>query len=44
MLEPVFAGAIAWWLLNESLSAVQLLGAAVILIGIFLADRTRIKV
>jgi drug/metabolite transporter (DMT)-like permease len=44
MLEPVFAGAIAWWLLNESLSAVQLLGAAVILIGIFLADRARIKV
>jgi drug/metabolite transporter (DMT)-like permease len=44
MLEPVFAGIVAWWLLNEALSAVQLIGAAVILIGIFLADRARSKV
>lgn len=44
MLEPVFAGIVAWWLLNEALTVVQLLGAAVILIGIFLADRARSKV
>ena len=44
MLEPVFAGIVAWILLNEALNAVQLLGAAVILTGIFLADRARAKV
>ena len=44
MLEPVFAGAIAWVLLNEALTAVQLVGAVVILTGIFLADRARNKV
>jgi drug/metabolite transporter (DMT)-like permease len=44
MLEPVFAGIVAWLLLNEALTFVQLLGAAVILIGIFLADRARSKV
>jgi drug/metabolite transporter (DMT)-like permease len=44
MLEPVFAGIVAWWLLNEALSSVQLVGAAVILLGIFLADRARNKV
>ena len=44
MLEPVFAGIVAWLLLNEALTPVQLLGGAVILIGIFLADRARSKV
>ncbi len=41
MLEPIFAGIFAWWWLAESFSAVQLLGAAVILVGIYLADRSR---
>jgi drug/metabolite transporter (DMT)-like permease len=44
MLEPVFAGIIAWLLLNEALNAIQLIGGAIILIGIFLADRARSKV
>ena len=44
MLEPVFAGIVAWWLLNEALTGIQLIGAAVILVGIFLADRARSKV
>ena len=44
MLEPVFAGIVAWVLLKEALSAIQLLGAAVILVGIYLADRARNKV
>ena len=44
MLEPVFAGIVAWILLQEALNAVQLVGAAVILVGIFLADRARNKV
>ena len=44
MLEPVFAGIVAWWLLNEALTPIQLFGGAVILIGIFLADRARSKV
>lgn len=41
MLEPIFAGIFAWWWLAESFSQVQLLGAAVILVGIYLADRSR---
>ena len=44
MLEPVFAGVIAWLFLKEALNAIQLFGALVILIGIFLADRARNKV
>ena len=41
MLEPIFAGIFAWWWLSESFSQVQLLGAVVILVGIYLADRSR---
>ena len=41
MIEPIFAGVIAWWLLNESFTAIQLLGCAVVLIGIYLADKAR---
>ena len=43
MIEPLFAGAIAWWLLNEAFNATQLLGAAILLFGIYLADRARQK-
>ena len=41
MLEPVFAGALAWIWLGQSWDAIQLLGAAVVLIGIYLADRSK---
>jgi drug/metabolite transporter (DMT)-like permease len=41
MIEPLFAGAIAWWLLNESFTPIQLLGCAVVLVGIYLADKAK---
>ena len=44
MIEPIFAGAIAWWLLNEAFNTVQLIGCCVVLIGIYFADKARQKV
>lgn len=41
MLEPVFAGVLAWIWLGQSWDAIQLLGASVVLIGIYLADRSK---
>lgn len=41
MLEPVVATLAAWIWLNESLSAAQLVGAAVVLVGIGLAQTAR---
>ena len=41
MLEPILAGIFAWWWISERLSAVQLMGAAVVLVGIYLADRAK---
>ena len=41
MLEPVVATVVAWAWLRESLSAVQLIGAAVVLVGISLAQTAR---
>lgn len=41
MLEPVLAGVVAWLWLAEALSAVQLVGAAVVLTGIVLAQTSR---
>jgi drug/metabolite transporter (DMT)-like permease len=41
MLEPVVATVVAWAWLQESLSAVQLLGAAVVLAGIGLSQTAR---
>jgi drug/metabolite transporter (DMT)-like permease len=38
MLEPVLAGVIAWIVLGETLSPVQLAGAAVLLIGVVIAE------
>ena len=37
--QPVFAALFAWALFRESLSPLQLLGAAVVLSGIWLASR-----
>jgi drug/metabolite transporter (DMT)-like permease len=41
MIEPIFAGVIAWVLLNEALSSIQLIGCAVVLLGIYLADKAK---
>jgi drug/metabolite transporter (DMT)-like permease len=41
MTEPIFAGAIAWWLLSEAFTTIQLIGCAVVLIGIYFADKAR---
>jgi drug/metabolite transporter (DMT)-like permease len=41
MLEPVLAGAFAWIWLSQSWSAIQLLGGAIVLIGIYIADRAK---
>ena len=41
MLEPVGAGIIAWVLLGESLSSVQIVGTVVVLVGIVLAETAR---
>lgn len=41
MLEPVLAGGLAWMWLGQSWDAIQLLGALIVLIGIYLADRSK---
>ena len=43
MIEPIFAGVIAWIILNEALSGVQLIGCAVVLLGIYLADKAKLR-
>lgn len=44
MLEPVAAGVFAWWWLDEVLTPTQLMGGAVVIAGIILADRVRRQV
>lgn len=44
MLEPVLAGIFAWIWIGESWNAIQLLGGAIVIIGIYIADKTRTKV
>ena len=41
MLEPVFAGIFAWMWLQQSWNGIQLIGAVVVLVGIYIADRAR---
>ena len=41
MLEPVFAGIFAWMWLQQSWNGIQLIGATVVLVGIYIADRAR---
>ena len=41
MLEPVGAGMIAWVLLGEFLTTVQIVGAVIVLVGIVLAETAR---
>jgi drug/metabolite transporter (DMT)-like permease len=42
MLEPVLAGAFAWIWLAQSWAPIQLGGAAIVLVGIYIADRAKI--
>ena len=44
MLEPVLAGIFAWIWLNQSWDLIQLIGAAIVLIGIYLADRSKVTI
>lgn len=39
MLEPILAGIFAWLTLNEKFNAIQLIGAAIVLVGIYFADK-----
>jgi drug/metabolite transporter (DMT)-like permease len=41
MLEPVIAGGFAWIWFSQSWDAIQLIGAVVVLFGIYLADRAK---
>ncbi|MEI6867575.1 MAG: EamA family transporter [Actinomycetes bacterium] len=41
MLEPILAGGFAWWWLNEAFNGIQLVGAVVVLTGIYFADRAK---
>ncbi len=41
MTEPIFATAIAWLVLGETLAPVQLLGAAIVLGSVLVAERNR---
>jgi len=41
MLEPVIGGVFAWIWLSQSWSAIQLAGGAIVLIGIYIADRAK---
>ncbi len=41
MLEPVGSALVAWWVLDEGLRPVQLVGGAVVLVGIVLAETAR---
>ncbi len=43
MLEPVLAGVFAWIALNERFNLIQLLGAGVVLVGIYIADKASTK-
>jgi drug/metabolite transporter (DMT)-like permease len=41
MLEPVIAGAFAWWWLGEKWTSIQLVGGLIVIAGIIAADRAR---
>ncbi|CAB4760436.1 unannotated protein [freshwater metagenome] len=44
MLEPVFGGIFAWIFLFEKLTFIQSIGALVVLVGIYLANRARTSI
>ena len=43
LLEPIFAGIVAWVWFAESWTVVQLVGGAIVIAGIYMADQARSK-
>ena len=43
LLEPIFAGIVAWVWFSESWTVVQLFGGAIVIAGIYIADQARSK-
>jgi drug/metabolite transporter (DMT)-like permease len=43
LLEPIFAGIVAWFWFAESWNAIQLIGGVVVIAGIYMADQARSK-
>jgi drug/metabolite transporter (DMT)-like permease len=43
LLEPIFAGIVAWFWFAESWNVVQLIGGVVVIVGIYMADQARTK-
>jgi drug/metabolite transporter (DMT)-like permease len=43
LLEPIFAGIVAWFWFAESWNAIQLIGGVVVIAGIYMADQARTK-
>ena len=43
LLEPIFAGIVAWIWFSESWTAIQLIGGVVVIAGIYMADQARSK-
>ena len=41
MAEPLMASAIAWAVLGEAMTPVQILGGAIVLIGVVIAENSR---
>ena len=41
MTEPIFATAIAWLVLGEALKPIQIVGAAIVLGSVLVAERNR---
>jgi drug/metabolite transporter (DMT)-like permease len=41
MLEPIFAGAVAWFWFSESWTVLQLFGGVIVIAGIYMADRAK---
>jgi drug/metabolite transporter (DMT)-like permease len=41
LLEPVFAGVLAWILLAERISSLQILGGAILLVGVAITLRKK---
>jgi drug/metabolite transporter (DMT)-like permease len=43
LLEPIFAGIVAWFWFGESWRVIQLVGGVVVITGIYMADQARSK-
>ena len=43
MVEPVLVGILAWWWLREAWLPLQIFGGVLVMIGIYVADRARLR-